>query len=171
MRNLRLVLLAGLLVPGSATARADEPPAFGVKCQRAGDKVTVAKEEQRVVFTVSSPRGIGGATITRQDAAWPAEMVLRLKLSGLESLTINNGALKLEAAVQSHGGFGRSVHSSKPGGEPQPVDAGCLRAFTADGKPTDKLPGPGGWFELVVPRALLGDDVKKLEITWIDFYR
>ncbi len=39
------------------------------------------------------------------------------------------------------------------------------------GKPTDELPGEGGWFELTVPKIVLADETKTLTLDWIDIYR
>ena len=44
-----------------------------------------------------------------------------------------------------------------------------IKVFDAAGKPAKGLPGKDGYFEMAVPKALLTD--KKLEVTWIDFFR
>src|SRR5690606_22495210 len=48
-----------------------------VQCERAGSGVRCL---------ITSQRGIGHATLKRQGKAWPAPLVLRLQLRGLESL-------------------------------------------------------------------------------------
>jgi len=44
-----------------------------------------------------------------------------------------------------------------------------IRALDAKGKPVEGLPGEGGYFEMILPKALL--DANSLTIDWIDFYR
>jgi hypothetical protein len=79
---------------------AAEVPSFGVKCQRAEDKIAMAKEDKLIVLTVTSPRGIGSATISRQGPVWPSAVVLRFNLKGLESLRVETG--HGEALTTSH---------------------------------------------------------------------
>jgi len=73
------MLYAGLIA-ALLGAEAD----FAVAVKRGDDRVDICAESGRVVFTVSSPRGIGAATITRRKAQWPKTVVLRLRLRGLE---------------------------------------------------------------------------------------
>ncbi|MDZ7620139.1 MAG: hypothetical protein U1E05_24320 [Patescibacteria group bacterium] len=44
-----------------------------------------------------------------------------------------------------------------------------ILAFNAKGKPVEGLPEEGGFFEMVLPKALL--EAKPLTIDWVDFYR
>jgi len=46
-----------------------------------------------------------------------------------------------------------------------------IQIFDAKGKPSDGLPEQGGYFEMVVPKALLTEEAKQLTLGWIDFYR
>ena len=41
----------------------------------------------------------------------------------------------------------------------------------AAGKPVKGLPDKGGYFEIKLPKALLENQIKTLELGWIDFYR
>ncbi|MCY2953477.1 MAG: hypothetical protein NTU53_16085 [Planctomycetota bacterium] len=46
-----------------------------------------------------------------------------------------------------------------------------IQALDLDGKPVEGLPGNDGWFEMTIPRPLLGDQTITLNLAWIDFYR
>src|SRR4051812_16486742 len=88
--------LSCLVVFMAGTAHSDEPQTpFQVKSRKAHDRVLVRFQGDRTLITVTSPSGIGGATITRQGERWPGGIVLRLRLSGMERLQIRNGQVGL----------------------------------------------------------------------------
>jgi hypothetical protein len=103
------------------------------------------------------------------------EMILRLQLRGLESLTLANDQLTWKASVLSHSGHRSLIHLWKDGKEgplltkesPEWTD---IRALDANGKPVAGLPPKNGWFELTIPKALL-KGTRELNVSWIDFYR
>jgi len=59
----------------------------------------------KTILTVASGSGIGGATVELKADRWPEELILRVRLHGLESLTISTGEVKLAASVLSHGDY------------------------------------------------------------------
>jgi len=125
------------------------------------------------IFSVRSPSGIGNATIRQE--SWPDHVSLRLYLRGLEGLAISNGSVTVKASVLSHSGHGRLLGVVNSGQE-KVVDEGDpywteIKAFDASGKPVQGLPAEGGYFEMVLPRALFEAKPKSLIIDWIDFYR
>ncbi len=48
-------------------------------------------EKDIATLDVSSPSGIGDATVTLTKGKWPTTVVLRLHLRGLESVAVSNG--------------------------------------------------------------------------------
>ena len=46
-----------------------------------------------------------------------------------------------------------------------------IKVLDAHGKPANGLPEKGGYFEIRLPKALLENQPKCLELGWIDFYR
>ena len=180
MRNLRWgwpLLLAA--VSGSAGSAEPADPArklsLAVTTKRPADRVDVEWQDGgRAVCTVHSPSGIGGATLRAEDGRWPRELLLRLRLAGLESLTISNGPVTLSVAVSSHGDqrqllsvkqepdeAGRAAHrrSRLPGGTwPQ---AGVGRKAGRADPVLDRGEDPGGGvppgrpLRMLVPAALL----------------
>ncbi|MCE9553245.1 MAG: hypothetical protein K8T91_07695 [Planctomycetes bacterium] len=64
--------------------------AFDIRCNKKGDSVAVTTEADRTIFAVTSPSGIGGATIERRADSWPKQVVLTKKLR-----RCSNSALRL----------------------------------------------------------------------------
>lgn len=142
---------------------------FDIECRKRDDRITTQAEGDRVVLDVVSPSGISGAQIVRKAARWPAAVMVRIHLARLEAFGITSGRVTLSASVQSHGDFARRIKWAPD--EVRTLEPALLRAFTSDGRPTDKLPGLGGWFELSIPKDMLDRAGNKLEVNWIDFYR
>ena len=165
---LLVFVLSGQLVAGKS-------PPIKVTTKRADDRVEVALKDGRALVTVHSPRGIGGATLQRTGKAWPEKIVVRLYLRGLESFGAANGKLTLAASVLSHSGHRRLLHLWEQGKEKKVEPASPywtqVGIFDARGKAIEKLPERGGYFEIVLPKALLSGQPEKLTLSWIDFYR
>jgi len=156
----------------------DEPdaPDFKITTRKQDDQVKVATEGDKTVFTVTSRSGIGGAVIGRAGDRWPKTIVVRLRLRGLESLTISHGTAKLSASVLSHSGNKRLLHLWKGGKEGPQLEKDSqhwadIRTFDSMGKPIQGLPAKGGYFEMTLPNALLEGNPKSITLGWIDFYR
>ena len=90
-------------------------PDFEIHCKRDQDGIEVAAEAERTVFTVASPRGIGAATVQRRQPNWPTVVVLRMRLRGLESLTIAAGQVTLGVSVSSSPPHTARLHVSQTG--------------------------------------------------------
>ena len=90
---------------GKATMKDDaQPTTFDIKTKKPADQVKVKLDKDSATLDVSSPSGIGGATITLAKGKWPTTVIVRLHLSGLESFAISNGKTKLTGSVLSHSG-------------------------------------------------------------------
>ncbi len=142
--------------------------------EKSEDRVTVAREDNTAIYTVRSPGGIGKATIYRQ-LGWPDQVLVRLRLGGLESLTASSGNTTLKASVQSQGERATSLSVVADGRE-EPVEKGSdywteIQAFDRSGQPVGELPKRGGYFELTLPRAFFEGDPQSIKLSWIDFYR
>lgn len=138
------------------------------------DKVTAQLKDGTMTYTITSPSGMGGASVTPWKG-WAKKVVLRLNLRGLESITVSNGKVDLRASVLSHSGNPRLLSVKDEIGEKK-VEQGNdywteIRALDAKGKLVEGLPGEGGYFQVELPSALLDGPPKSLTIDWIDFYR
>ena len=152
-------------------------PDFEIRCKRDDDRIDLAADAERSIFTVASPRGIGVATVQRRRSAWPAVVVLRIRLRGLESLTIAADPVTLGVSVSSSPPHTARLHFSETGSSHEKaIDCHSrywteVRALDAAGKRARGLPPEGGCFELQLPAELLAKNPKAIEIRWIDFYR
>lgn len=152
-----------------------ETSAFTITCTKPKDAVTETTSAERTIFTVSSPTGIGAATIERTAEAWPKQVVIRMKLRGLESWNIESGTAKLIASVKSQTGQSHPLIMRQQDKEivvtadsPYWLEP---QALNAAGKPIKGLPDKDGYFEMVVPQAFLKDAGNKIRLSWVDFYR
>lgn len=177
---MRIILPLGFFLAISSGALMAEPmpvnPAAKLPKVSVGkrvDSVTASMDGGVAVMAIVSPSGIGSAKLTRVGAAWPEPLVLRLSLRGLESLTLTNQGRCLKISVASHGDHRCSqslAHKGKTAAvaADDPMHAAVSIVGVDDGK-VDGLPGPGGGFKVVIPRALLVGE--SLELEWIDFFR
>ena len=152
-----------ILLVGTVVAE----PSFDIAPDKPADEVKLKISDNATTFDIFSPSGIGGATITLARGSWPATVVLRLHLSGLESFVISSGKTKLTGSVLSHSGNTKHLYLTENGEEREPETE--IKVLDAHGKPVVGLPGKGGCFEIKMPKPLLQS--KTLTIDWIDFFR
>jgi hypothetical protein len=167
------VLASSAAILTSSAAAADDAPAYRIATKRGDDRVEVQAGKDQVIVSIHSPFGIGDAVIERIGEKWPDAVVLRLHLGGLESFRASNGKLVLDAAVSSQD---RTVRQWKDGAEDAPLDAKSpywmnLRIVGGDGKPAAAIPLVDGYFDVLLPKALLAENPKSITVRWIDFYR
>jgi hypothetical protein len=138
------------------------------------DTITVRREGDTTFYSITSPNGIGGATISR-GTSWPARVVVRLHLRGLESFRLTSGDKTVAVSVLSHGRLATSQTIIVSGRERQlkPTDPLWIlvERFNSEGQPIEELPGEGGYFQLTLPETLLADRPTSLVLQWIDFHR
>jgi hypothetical protein len=160
--------------------------AIDVTLDKADDRATVTMDDGRAVIDVTSASGIGGLTASAGE--WPAEVVVRLNLRGLEGLTIGYGDVTMTTGVSSTGnpaaltlsvvGEDGNVQSASPSADFYYPD---IRAVTPDGttavgplaageRPALPL-AEGSAFEITLPPHFHRDDYPSLSLQWIDFYR
>ena len=92
-------------------------PSFDITPDKPADQVKAKVEKDTATFDVFSPSGIGSATITLTKGCWPTTVVLRLHLTGLESLAVSNGKIKLMGSVLSHSGKTKRLYLTEDGEE------------------------------------------------------
>ena len=129
-----------------------KPASFTRKTE---DKVQLEEAGDTAVYWITSPSGIGGATI------WPwkrgrKQIAIRLRLRGLESFTVPQTRTPDAPRTPS---AGDEVLSLKG------------QAFDANGKAVEGLPDQNGYFEVKLPEAWMVDNRNWLVLEWIDFFR
>ncbi len=169
----KYLVAAAVVLIAVSHLRADDVSAdsLAAKAAKAEDQVKMSLENGAAIVDVASPSGIGRATIELKKGPWPAAVVLRLHLNGLESLTASGGKLKLAGYVLSHSGNTQRVTLTEEGKEGERDAGTTIRVFDGQGKPAAGLPPAGGYFEIELPKVLLESQPKSLNIQWIDFYR
>ncbi len=168
----KLIILANCFI---VVGCSEPQPPFHITTKRQDDNVNVQIEKDVAVFAIRSPFGIGQAVIERKLDKWPQTVILRLHLQGLERLRISNDVLTLEASA--------AIHDCKPelrvwvkDKEETPLDDSSplwidIRILGKDNNPAKNVPLQDGCFEVSVPRAMLENDPKTIQIEWIDFFR
>jgi hypothetical protein len=168
-----LVAITAAPLPGRAADKpADE---FKITTRKTDDAITVQSEKDKVIFVIKSPTGISRGEIERKADTWPASVVLRLQLKGLESFRVGNGKDTIDGAVSIVDGKPQA-RLWKNGKEGDTIDSKSplwmvVRVVGADGKPATDIPLKGGYFEMTIPAALLADNPKSISLNWIDFHR
>lgn len=177
----RAVLLLPLIL-GATRVTAQQPTEFQVRVTGSAGaqgetEVRLETRDGRSLIDLVNPPTIGRMWVTPGTAGWPAAIVLRLRLAGLEHLACEVAGQTWESSVQSHGEHARSQWRVKSGTR-EPLDPQDPRwigivARTSDGAVVDGLPKPsdGGYFEITLPPALLAGEPQPIELRWIDFYR
>jgi len=156
-------------------AAQSESPSFEITTKKKEDRVTVAVADQKATIDIHSKSGIGSAAITPKAGEWPKTVIVRFHLGGLERFAVSNGKTTLSGSVGSYGENAKRLHLSQ-GDEGKEVEKNSpywtdIKIMGTDGKPSTDSPLKDGYFEIVVPKAMLGDQAKSLTISWIDFYR
>lgn len=133
-----------------------------VTCRRENDRATVVAKPEQATIEIASPTGISAAKIERTGADWPAKVAVKLKLRGLEFLTVASGATKIKISVNSGDG---AVRVSSGDDKETPLAADDPLRPTVR-----RLDGKEG-FEIDLPAAFFKENPRLIELHWIDFYR
>ena len=165
-----LALVSG---PMNCALAEDEDSPYSITTLRADDEVEVKIGKDKTRFNVQSPAGISQAVIERRGNRWPAIVVVRLHLQGLESLRISNGNESLVASVSSHDD---KVCLRMDGQENAPLDSRHsfwmkIRVVRGNEVPGNADVANRAYFEMKLPKALLENNPKSIKLKWIDFYR
>jgi hypothetical protein len=151
----------------------EDASSFKITSKRADDRVDVISKDRKICFVIRSPSGISHTTIERTAKQWPDQVMIQLKLAGLENFKLSTDRMKLEASVSSNLG---EVRYWKQGEEDSPLDSTsaywmAVKVLDSDGVPTKVLPLKDGCFEMQLPRKLFESNPKSFKLEWIDFYR
>lgn len=170
---LRLSLcLAGLLL----CACAPLSPAPGVQVEAARDAVITAERRgSALVLDITSETGIGSAAITLPEEPQVRDLVLRLRLRGLEQLEFAYNAAAVRVSVASTGEPLVRAEAQRAGaesweaisaGSPYWMDVGILGE---GGEPS--IPLQDGYFDVRAPADFVRGGHRSFTLSWVDFFR
>ncbi len=72
-------------------------PTFNTECRNSHQcQIGINANQGQVTFSVASKTGIGRGNIKLIKGEWPAKVLLRLHLKGLEGLNISTGSKRVE---------------------------------------------------------------------------
>jgi len=113
------------------------------------DEIKVHSARDKVLVEVSSAHGIGSGTINLRKGQWPDQVLVHLRLKGLEGFTVSNGIMELDKSDLS------------------------VQVFTDNGNVWNHkyLMSELGYYEVQLPKSLFVDGVNSIAIQWVDFYR
>lgn len=153
-----------------------------------GNTAEVTLEDGRALIDVNDRHGINGLNARLTQGEWPAEIVVRLPLRGLEQLWIRYGDLTITTGVSSTGAptpltitvvdEAGNTQSASPSAD---IYYPAIRAVTPDGtiaigplaageRPTFPLP-EGSTIEITLPPDFFRESHDSFSMQWIDFYR
>ncbi len=146
--------LAGILASCERSQPIDpeRPAGISAVAAKPGDDLIITGTPEEALLIIHSETGIGRATITRGDRAWPDRLVLRLHLRDLEGLELNNGMWRADSFL----------------GNGPTIDARHLDIVMRVDCPIARN---GEVIEVIVPELFLDDDQPELHIQWVDYYR
>jgi hypothetical protein len=165
------ILLVAVLVVGQPGREAKEPTYKIVDVQKDKDTVIAQKEKGRTVFVVTSPSGIGDATIVLAKGEWPENVTLRFQYEKgkgfhwLEDIRMYNDRIVVRGTEKMSGkmlfcfaGPDPAQDVIEPGGRDS---AGFLDVRV---RRTDEA------MDVTLPAHMLRGSAK-LRVSWIDAFR
>lgn len=174
-----LVLLLGLV---ACQPVLESNSVIEVVTQKPDDAAEVSLEDGRAVIDVTSASGIGGLTATLAAGEWPEDVVVRLRLRGLESLEIRYGDVTITTGLASTGnpvplmlsvtGPNVAVQSASPSADiyyPR-ITVNGAEATSPEAELSFPLP-PNSAIEVSLPAHFFRETYPSFSVSWIDFYR
>lgn len=178
--GLRLIA-TGLIVLGGLVAcrpAMETQPMIEITLDKVDDSAEITSDEGRTVINVHSARGIGGLRAELTAGEWPADMVIRLYLKGLERLEVGFDEYLVTTSVSSTSQPAPlpTVHTISEFNEAKTMteaDSGyypTVRVVPAEGS-RPAIPLQNGYFEITLPPNFYLGDAEAFTLQWIDFYR
>ena len=173
----RLLLLAVCLAACTAISAGDQQ--WLVTPDRAGNQVTVESADRTALLDIYSESGIGRASVRWVAGSYPAHILLRLHLRGLEELRVAYAETVITLSIPSSGEFAVHQYQTTAGPTPQQPqriasDSPYWMKTTIVGQTVgtqNPIPLTDGWIEVELPQHFLQGRYTEFAVQWIDFYR
>lgn len=130
------------------------------------------KNPRYSLVAIKPESGIGGIRIERLLGFWPDEIVVRLGVTGLESLKIADTEKTFHWEVASYPPYTKTLSVIDTNGRVERISSldqahGALMIKSE--KP--EIPIDSGYFEFTIPAEILKRNPESFSVRWIDFYR
>ena len=121
-------------------------------------EISVTENDGRVIFDITDKFGIGGGSINLGAGKWPAQVLVRMHLAGLEGFEVAVDGKKI-----SDKGFNVRMLDTKG----RLLKGRYLKTST-DGYLVGRI---AGYYEVEIPQEILVGGAKNINLNWVDFYR
>ena len=138
-------------------------PTFRATGLKGDPTILLTASNVTLLVDVTSPTGIGSARIEKTSGNWPPQIVMRLRLKGLESLKFTYADRTVNLEVPSSG-MGGVIESAQ-------VGSGTFAPLTPDSPYWMKVTPGEGYFDVTAPPDFFTSGADQFVVEWIDFYR
>jgi hypothetical protein len=138
---------------------------------RENTAIQIKQEQETAVVDVTCPFGIDHATLTRVGEHWPAAIVIRMRVKGLESFEAVSGADSLGVSVPSTDEPSPRISLRQSGKETVPDKRSPYWTEVRIVAEKKAIPLENGYFEIPLPAGLFEGNPRAIELRWVDFYR
>ncbi len=169
------VLLSLLLVScaGAPVNAQSGEPDFVVTTKNKDDQINIQYQNGTTLIDVDSPTGIGSAKFQLESGSMPDEIILRLRLKGLEELRLTSAQTSIAASVSNSdpSEVHQRIVAASSDSPLLPSHPLWMKIEIVSEQAVKTLPMEEGYFEITVPKEFLRKAGTSFEIEWIDFYR
>lgn len=174
MRKVVALLFIWLCISGCMSDRSGVYTELTV-ASSSGDTIGLLRDGDCAVIDVRSESGIGQLELLPVEAKWPAGIIVRLHLRGLESLRINNGSHTITTSVTSSFPHKQLCEIFTEGRSSVMSDESRywleLKVVNEKAEKDLIVPLDAGYFEVIIPAAIFDSAPKSISVEWVDFYR
>jgi hypothetical protein len=121
-------------------------------------KIKVTEDGERVIFDITDKFGIGAGSINLGKGKWPAEVLVRMHLAGLEGFEVSVDGRKIPE---------KSLNVRMLDAKGRKLKGRYLKTST-DGDSVRRI---AGYYEVEMPQEALVRGAKNINLNWVDFYR
>jgi len=169
MVRIVVLFLIIFIMSGCSPSEQKQPFLTDITTEGNQTKVVMKSEDESAVFDITSPTGIGGASVQLSSGEWLSNIVLRFHLTGLEQMTLTYGETAVTVNISS---TDSQIYQSVNG---EQIDANspywtAVTLKNADGT-TGQVPLENGTIEVTLPTDFHSQNPTSFHISWIDFYR
>ena len=121
-------------------------------------EIKVTEDVERVIFDITDAFGIGAGSINLGKGKWPAEVLVRMHLEGLEGFEVSVDGRKIPQ---------KSLNVRMLDAKGRKLKGRYLKTST-DGDSVRRI---AGYYEVEMPQEALVRGAKNINLNWVDFYR